>query len=979
MGLGWHATAASERTEPVEGLRQNTPSVHAFTGATVVISPGETLENATLVIRNGLIESVGAGISVPTDARVWDLEGKTIYAGFIDAHATVGQQNPRTESERGAVSWNPQLRSHLDAAGEYNADGDGAGALRSQGFTAALSVPTLGIWRGRAAAVSLNEGPVRERLLRGEVAQSLSLRRSRELGTGYPTSGMGAIAFIRQTFLDADWHDRARAAHAENPAGTPRPETNAALAALAPAARGEQPILLEALSDDEILRGLRLAGEFSFDLWILGSGHEYRIADVLAEAGRPLILPVNFPSTPGAATPEEALGLSLEELRHWHLAPENPARLAAAGIPFALTTHGLGRPGNFLANLRKAVQRGLDPETALEALTTRPAALLGLEATHGTLEAGKAANFIVAEGDLFASGGKVVDVWVDGVRHRVGDLDEIDARGEWRVVSANRGVEGTLTIGGRPDRLTGTLVIGEERIRTERPRYRSDGRRLRVAFPGEKLGMEGTVRLSAIVSRETLLGWAELPDGERAEWTGERVPRSEEDKPDETPQEEEPDDERDSGDPPAEPERPQLADIRPAMEYGRAAPPDSPEHVLVRNATIWTMGEDGVLEEADLLVSRGKVVQIGRGIAAPSGAVEIDAEGRHVTPGLIDAHLHAGVFGGVNEVGHAVVPEVRIGDVLHLNNIWMYRQIAGGLTTAHVMHGSANPIGGQNQTIKLRWGQLPEKLKFEDAPRTVKFALGENVKRRTSRYPNTRMGTEQIIADHFRAARDYQSRRAEWETNPNGVPPRRDLRLEAIADMLEDDILIQCHSYRQDEILMLMRLSEDHGFHIKAFHHGVEAYKVAPELADYGAGAVVWTDWSSFKIEAYDATTRNARLLHEAGVLTSLHSDNNQIATRMNWEAAKMVRAGMEEEDALALVTLNTAKLLGIDHRVGSLEPGKDADFVIWNGHPLSTFTRADQTWIDGRKYFDIDEDREARRQVERERAALLQLVLKNN
>jgi imidazolonepropionase-like amidohydrolase len=238
------------------------------------------------------------------------------------------------------------------------------------------------------------------------------------------------------------------------------------------------------------------------------------------------------------------------------------------------------------------------------------------------------------------------------------------------------------------------------------------------------------------------------------------------------------------------------------------------------------------------------------------------------------------------------------------------------------------------------------------------------------------MGVEQLIADRFQMARDYEARWQEWERTGTGIPPRRDIRMDAIVDILNGDILVQSHSYRQDEILMLMRLAEDFDFTIKAFHHGVEAYKVAPELADHGAGAVVWSDWGAFKIEAYDNSLYNARLLHEAGVLTSLHSDNSQIAARMNWEAAKMVRAGLDPETAMSMITSSTAKILGVDDKIGSLEPGKDADFVIWNGDPLSTFTKAEQTWIDGRKYFDLNEDAQMRRTVEEERAQLIRLIM---
>jgi imidazolonepropionase-like amidohydrolase len=486
-------------------------------------------------------------------------------------------------------------------------------------------------------------------------------------------------------------------------------------------------------------------------------------------------------------------------------------------------------------------------------------------------------------------------------------------------------------------------------------------RRLRIDFPGVDLDLNGTIRLTASVAGENLFGWAEVPGRERIEWRGERTTTGE----------------REERDPEERTARDlELADIRPAMEYGRETAPEQPPHILVRNATLWTMGPDGIIENGDLLISNGQVAEAGQNLNAPGNAIEIDATGKHVTPGLVDAHLHSGVD-GVNEIGNAIVPEVRMGDVLNINNIWMYRQIAGGLTTAHVMHGSANPIGGQNVHIKMRWGALSDDLKIEGAPRTVKFALGENPKRvGSNRYPETRMGVEQIIADRFRMARDYEARWSEWEENGEGLPPRRDLRLDAIVDILNEEIRVQSHSYRQDEILMLMRLAEEFDFTIKAFHHGVEAYKVAPELKEHGAGAVVWTDWTSFKIEAYDATNYNARLLHEAGVLTSLHSDNSQLASRMNWESAKMVRAGMDPEDALALITINTAKLLGIDDKVGSLEPGKDADFVIWNGDPLSTFTKAEQTWIDGRKYFDLEEDAEIRRAIELERAMLIERVL---
>ncbi|TVR19485.1 MAG: hypothetical protein EA391_00610, partial [Balneolaceae bacterium] len=896
--VGATSSIAQTQTSPTDGMRVNTPAVHAFTNATIVTSPGQSISSGILVIRNGVVEAVGRNVRVPADARIWDMEGKTIYPGFIDAHSDVGMKEPRVELDRGALAWNPQLRAHLSAEKEYNREDDGSEALRSAGFTTALSVPPLGIFQGQAAVVNLGDGAVADRVVRSGVAQGINLTRSWDFGFTYPTSPIGVIALIRQTLYDADWYEQAHAAFRGNPSGLQRPESNAVLAALRDVVNGTQPMLFETRSDEEILRAMRFTNEFSITPWILGNGHEYRIIDYLSDNPVPLILPLAFPDTPSVDTPEDALNQDLATLRHYYLAPENPARLNNAGIQFSFTTKGIDSKTDFLANLRDAVHAGLNRNSALAALTTNPASLLGIESTHGTLETGKAANFVVASGDIFEDQSRILDVWVDGKHFSINREDAFNAKGEWEITSSDGSIDGTLNIvETRPGRLGGTMTIGEEEITLSSASVHQESRRVRVEFPGESLDANGTVRLTASISADRLFGWAEMPGHDRKQWSAERASAIES-------EEREPR-ERKARDL-------ELADLRPAMEYGIERLPEQPGAVLVRNATVWTMGPDGILENADLLVRNGRVAEVGKNLSAPRNAVVIDADGKHVTPGLIDAHLHSGVD-GVNEIGNAITAEVRMGDVLNINNIWMYRQLAGGLTTAHVMHGSANAIGGQNVHIKMRWGALSHDLIIDDAPRTVKFALGENPKRVGSdRYPDTRMGVEQIIADRFNMARDYEARWNAWEQNQTGIPPRRDIRMDAIRDILNGDILVQSHSYRQDEILMLMRLAEDYDFRIKAFHHGVEAFKVAPELAEHGAGAVVWSDWGGFKIEAYDNTNYNARLLHEAGVVTSLHSDNSQIASRMNWEAAKMVRVGVDPETALSMVTSSTAKLLGI-------------------------------------------------------------------
>ena len=970
---------AATQTTPTVGMRENPPGVHALTNARIVTAPGRVLQRGTLVIRDGVIEAVGASAAAPRDARVWDLAGRTIYPGFIDAYTNVGMRDSLrpadTTGARGAVYWNPQVRSFITAVDEFAAnDEERPRALRSAGFTVGMVVPQLGLFRGQTAAVSLGTGSVAGRIIRDGIAQSAMMGRDPRVGNVYPTSSMGAISFIRQTLIDADWHARAHETYDRAPAGLRRPESNAALAALVPVLRKERPIIFETDSPEETLRALAIGREFGIDLWLRGSGAEYQMVDEIAKVKAPLILPLNFPAAPSVTRPAEALNVSLGDLRHWYLAPENPSRLAAAGVEFALTASGTRNPADFLTNVRSAVARGLSRDVALAALTTVPARYMGITRTHGSLEVGKVANIVVAQGDVFTNGTRLEMVWVDGEPFEVTAATGVDPRGRWRIVAAGQvRVEGTLTLSGTRDQLSGSFAAPGATTRLTTARIGGQTPQIDVAFAGDPIGHEGIVRMTGSATATELRGWGELPDGSRFNWTGERIGAA-------------PGDSAAATAGGADTSRtasraPATATLtlpvrRPSIEYGRSSAPQQPAAVLVRGATIWTMTSQGIMENADLLVTRGRVTRVGRNLTAPAGATVIDGVGKHVTPGLIDAHLHSGASGGINETGSAIVPEVRIADVITMDNIWMYRQLAGGLTTAHVMHGSANPIGGQNQVVKLRWGALPSEQIFAGAPRTVKFALGENPKRREDRYPDTRMGTEQIIRDHFLAAREYERAQKAWATNKRGIAPRRDLRMEALVDILNGDILVMSHSYRQDEILMLMRLAEEFDFRIKAFHHTVEAFKVAPELAAHGAGAVIWSDWGAFKMEAFDNTTFNARILRDAGVLTSLHSDNSQIASRMNWEAAKTLRTGLTEQEALALVTINTAKILGIDSRVGSLDVDKDADFVIWSDNPLSTETRAEQTWIDGRKYYDIEEDRRQRDEVARERSRLIQLIL---
>jgi len=957
------------RTQPVEGIRDNGTGYHALTNARVVAAPGQVLDNATIVIRDGIIQEVSRDGDVPAGARIWDLSGHTVYPGFIDAHADLGMDAVPEGGDVGPTHWNPQVRAWFSTTANLKDEPSRRAALRSQGFGTALAVPGQGIFRGTGSVVNLGDAGVRDRVLVPDMIQAIGFQRSFELGGSYPNSAMGTTALMKQTLMDADWYIRAWDAYESNGRSSLPPETSEALGALESVVQGGQPVVFETSSEEEYLRAHAIASEFGVQAWYRGSGQEYRLIDVLSGRSDPLIVPLDFPDAPDVTDPEAALNATLQDLRHWYLAPTSPAQLADAGIPFAITADGMSSINDFLPNLRIAVARGLSANDALAALTTTPAGWLGLSRSHGTIEEGKIANLVVSEGDLFTQEAEVRDVWVQGRVYDITRPVQIDPRGTWQIASNDEwGFSAILTLEGPLNRLRGQLEIAAG------PTTRFDGAvvnlssaeavaetgRLEVRFDGEEIGYQGMILLAGSVRDDEFFGWTSLPNGADPSFSGSRT-------------------EAYDG-----PERGAVAVnvpdldlpfIRPMMEYGVSSIPEQPDAVVVRNATIWTMGSQGRMDNADLLIRNGEVVEVGMNLDAPRGSVEIDGTDKHVTPGLIDPHIHSGVS-SVNESGFAIVPEVRMGDVVTHNNIWMYRQLAGGLTTAMIKHGSANPIGGENVIVKMRWGALPNEIRMDTETRTVKFALGENPKRRQNRYPDTRMGTQEIIRDHFLAARDYERDWQRWEEEMEGIPPRRDLRMEAILDILNQELLISSHGYRADEFLALVRLAEEFNFRVQTLQHGIEAYKIAPELAQSGVAAVVWSDWGGFKMEAYDATVYNARVLMEAGVTTSLHSDNSEIASRMNWEAGKLLRTGLTEEQALSTVTIQSARAIAIDDRVGSLEPGKDGDFVVWNGNPLSQFTRPEQTWLDGRRYFSIDEDTELREQIKDERSRLIQAVL---
>jgi len=961
--------------KPPVGIRQNTPDVHAFMNARIVVAPGTIIEKGTLVVRDGIIVAVGKDVAVPADARVWDMSGKTLYPGLIESYSDIGvpkkpqpnfgqdqQQKPADKS--GPKHWNGNVASSTHAEQIFSPDPKAAEKLRGIGFTTALVVPQKGIFRGSSALLNLGNGTAGEFLVKRDIAQHCSFESG--FGDEYPNSLMGAIALMRQTFLDAQWHRDAMTASAKYPAEQ-RPEFVEDLAALQPAIEGKQPVVFEATDEMSILRASRIAKEFNLKFWIRGCGSEYRRLDAVKATGAPVILPVNFPDVPNVQTPEDALNVELKDLRYWDEAPENPQKLHAAGITFVLTSAQLKDPTSFLGNVRKAIERGLPADAALAALTTTPAKLFGVEKNIGSLETGKLANFIVTDGDLFKEKTKISETWIDGKRYEIKPQQMFDVRGTWQALLVNAPVESlTIILKGEPDGIQGSVKAKGKESKLTNASF--GDMKIEMGFNGDSLGLAGMVQMSATITDEKMIGTNSLPDGKIFHWTAMRkesfVPEPDTSKPK----------------PPA---MASFGPVYPPEAFGRPKIPGQPAHIFIKNATVWTCGPQGTIDQGDVLIENGKISKVGQHLSAPDGAVVIDGTGKHVTPGLIDCHSHTGIAGGVNETGKAITAEVRIGDVLDPDDIAIYRELAGGLTVANVLHGSANAIGGQNQVVKWRWGMLPEEMKFEGAMPGIKFALGENPKqsnwgdRYTTRYPQTREGVEQIIRDEFHAALNYEQTWKDYENGTIKIPPRRNLQNEAILEILHGKRLVHSHSYRQDEIEMLMKVSDDFGFQIGTFQHVLEGYKIADFMAKHGVGGSTFSDWWAYKFEVYDAIPYNGALMHDATVVVSYNSDSDELARRLNTEAAKAVKyGGVTQEEALKFVTLNPAKQLRIDKHVGSLEAGKDGDFVVWSGNPLSAYSICEQTWIDGRKFFDRDEDRTMSEEAAKERTILIQKAL---
>ncbi|MBK8921804.1 MAG: amidohydrolase family protein [Saprospirales bacterium] len=947
----------AQQTYPQAAPSDHREGVYAFTNATIFVDYRTSLTGATLVIGKGKVVACGQNVLAPKDAVVVDCSGKTIYPGLIDIYAagyglpapkaegTPAQQRPQQYTgKKGAFAWNEALKSEFIAAEAFAKEEKAAAEWRKLGFGAVLTHRPDGISRGAGVLVTLSDEREHESILLARASHHLSMRKGAST-QDYPSSLMGVVALIRQTYLDAEWYQN----------GGSKDEQNLSLEAWINLQR--LPQIFEAADKLDVLRIARIGQEFGRQFLVKTTGDEYQRLDEVKATGQGLIVPLEFPE-PAAdiANPYDALHTPLRTLKHWEMAPSNPARLAAAGIPFALTAFDLRDKKQFWTNLRKAVEYGLSPEAALMALTWQPAQFLQVYDKLGSLEPGKTANFFITTGDMFKAEAKILDTWVQGKPYAVTE-DNADAQGLFGTYQLQAGPDAyVLTVKGKPEALEASLMRADS-SRIKANLVFSNGLVTLIYQPDSTT--KAYVSLSGEARQRSWSGRGVLPNGSWINWTAERT-----------------------GDAPADkPKRPEKAPVAPEMgemtypfaAYGWRKKPQAGTY-LIQNATVWTNERDGILRHVDVLISNGKIQRIGRRLPVQDNAVVVDGSGKHLTAGIIDEHSHIAVARSVNEGTQESAAEVRIGDALDSEDIDIYRQLAGGVTSSHLLHGSANPIGGQTQLIKLRWGAAPEALKFPGWTGQIKFALGENVKQSNwgdnnrTRYPQTRMGVEQVYVDYFTRAQEY------GRLKRSGKPYRKDLELDALLEILESKRFITCHSYVQSEITMLMRVAEKFGFRVNTFTHILEGYKVADKMARHGAGGSTFSDWWAYKFEVFQAIPYNAAMMHRQGVLVSINSDDAEMARRLNQEAAKAVMyGGVSEEDAWKMVTLNPAKLLHVDDRVGSVKVGKDADLVLWSDNPLSVYANAEKTWVDGIPYFDRAEDLRMREWIRQERARILQ------
>jgi imidazolonepropionase-like amidohydrolase len=1035
--LAWSSLVLADEATFQPGYHSSTL---ALTNGSITSAPGRKIKKSHLLIRDGQIVAIEPDMALPADAEVIDAEGLFIYPGFVDAGAStlLDETQPKaiegrsTDISRYAIAgmrtdYRHGLTPEFMAAEHLNPKPTELEKYREAGFVAVHVLPVGRIASGQGAVLNLASLPIRETLLASSTFVTIQL--AARGGTDYPATSMGVHAHLRQMFLDAERHALHRQLFANGIPNIERPPIDSALEMFAKLQTGHPKTIFVAQSQDDHRRVLKFASDHQLQAVVWGGREAYRIADRLKQTETDIIIQVDFDDEPkidGTNTATEKSGgedllpelpLPLRVRQHqqqlWRERVSGLATLHRAGVRFAISSRDAKSPASVLKGVRQAIAKGLDRDAALAALTTNPASILGIERDLGTIAVGKPASLIVMTGPFDDEQSKVRHVVIN--RHRyeynkeskpiapsaISQRPPQEFGGTWSVaIESSEGMlRGALELVQVGPSISGRFESAQGNGQISSGKTVPDGIEFVVAIgAGDRVVQ---LKFAATIQGDLLRGTLKSAFGAATTWTAHRKT------------------------PPAPVGGPvqllniEVADalvpssivpssaagnglsadvvadaLAPANTVSTARvfdqPVEFPEdrhpkailtrgNVLVAGGTVLT-ATGQTLPKTSILVRKGIIAAIGANLVADPDTMVIDASGRFVMPGIIDSHSHimiANGLGEVNEATSSIVCEVRVSDVINSSDVSEYRALTGGVTTARLLHGSANCIGGQDAVVQLKHSASPAEHLFSGAPSGVKFALGENVKFQSGRFPNTRLGVEATLNRAFFEALEYRRTWRQYEREQHQasniktnavaaegnlptaspkvgtLPPRRDLRLEALAEILDHQRFIHAHCYRADEILMLLRVAENHGLRVWSLQHVLEGYKVAPEIVKHGASCSTFADWWAYKVEAFDATPYNAALLNEAGANVVIKSDDAELMRHLFLEAAKSIRYGnMPPDQALKTITLNPAKELGMADQLGSIEVGKQADLAIFNGHPFNTFSRCEQTLIGGEVYF---------------------------
>lgn len=955
VGLFWAFVLQAQDYYPKnDGVKTVNDNYTAITNATIYVSPSKIIKKGTLLIQNGLVVDSGKSVKIPNNSIIIDAKGCTIYPSFIDLYSTFGVAKPKRTNgggrspqygpSREGFYWNDHIRAEQNAIDHFKFDEKNAKALLQQGFGVVNTHLEDGIVRGTGTLIALDiNGNDAKRILANQSAQYLSFSKSVQSRQSYPTSIMGGMALLRQLYHDADWYSKGKISTTDRTIEAFNSNAN-------------KPQIIAAGSRANALRADKVGDQFGVQYTILGGGDEYERIEAIKKTNATFIIPINFPKPYDVENSFLADRLELESMREWNQRPANPKILDENDIQFALTLYDLKSPKAFKTNILSAVEHGLNKTTALEALTTIPSEILRFSKI-GNLNNGSYANFMISTGDFFDSKSSIAEHWIRGSRHIFEDISKKDIRGQYRFDLNGESFE--LEISGTRAKPKASLKA-EEKTYSSNLMYANDW--IHLLLTGQDTTQQQFWRFNAKILADTsdFIGTISYENGTVQDLTMNKLESNKINQ-------------KQDSEKVKEKEKSVLPVTYPNVAYGNTSLP-KPETLLFKNATVWTNESDGILEKTDVLIKNGKISAIGQNLSG-RGAKIIDASGKHLTAGIIDEHSHIAAA-SINEAGQNSSAEVSIEDVIEADDVNIYRNLSGGVTSIQILHGSANPIGGRSAILKLKWGESADNLIYNDTPKFIKFALGENVKQSNwesySRFPQTRMGVEQMYIDYFSRAKAYD------ETKKSGQPYRVDTEMEVLAEIINKERFISCHSYVQSEINMLMKVAEQFNFSINTFTHILEGYKLADKMKEHGVGASTFSDWWAYKYEVNDAIPYNASILNNVGVVTAINSDDAEMSRRLNQEAAKAVKyGGTSEEEAWKMVTLNPAKLLHIDNKVGSIKVGKDADVVLWSDHPLSIYAKAEKTIIEGATYFDLESDKQHRQSIEEERNTLIQMMLK--